>query len=196
MPQPTVWITSVGSEIYWSGEDGLTLDTDFADQIERDWRPQEVERALDVMPGLEEQAHYEQRRFKRSYFVGEEGVVDEVRRRLDEGKVEARVILSHGHLLDVLPANAGKGAAMLHVAKRLRVPVDRLIAIGDSGNDHDMLSICENSVMVANYSGELSDLVGQSGLYVAQRRHAAGALEGIVAYHARSRRNSSERKAA
>ncbi len=191
LPRPRVLITSVGSEIYWQTGSGLEADVDFARHIEADWQPDEVTRVLDGLDGLTPQPGVEQRRWKRSYFAVGNDVTAQVERRLEDAGLKAKVIFSHGELLDVLPIRAGKGAAMRHVAKKAGIAPEAVVAVGDSGNDLDMLRECRNAVLVSNYGEDLRDLVQDPGVYVARRAHAGGVLEGHLS-HTRRRRRAGE----
>ncbi len=176
---PDILVTSVGSEIWWRREGQYEQDLDFAASISPDWQPEAVERVLADMPGISPQPNIEQRRFKRSYFAASSQTAHVVRRALASAGVPAKVVFSHGNLLDILPRRAGKSSAMVHVAERLGIPLSHVIAVGDSGNDLDMLTDCPNAVVVANHSDELALLAGLPNVYVSNGRYAAGALDGI-----------------
>jgi len=60
--------------------------------------------------------------------------------------------------------------------------MDRVIVAGDSGNDIDMIADCPNAIVVANHEVGLLDKLPSQSIYLARRRHAAGVLEGLVAY--------------
>ena len=194
LPQPLAYITSTGSEIYWLRGDGLHRDDRYSASIADGWEPDAVAAALADIAGLEPQPVYEQRAFKRSYFYKGEQVLRQVEAALADAGLKAAVIASHGDLLDILPAGAGKGTAMQHVARTLGLADHAVFAIGDSGNDVDMLTLCENAVMVGNHAPELAGLSNRPNVYVSRRHHAAGALEGIFAHHSRQKRLSAERR--
>lgn len=179
-PAPDVLITSVGSEIYW--RDGRTLSADdaFAAHIAPGWRPRRVASALESLADLEPQPPVDQRQFKLSYFADSDAVAAGVRARLTAAGIDARVIYSHGRLLDVLPVRAGKGAAMVWVARQLGLSLSRIHAAGDSGNDLDMLQACPNAIVVANHEAALASLRATGGAYFATAPHAAGVLEALV----------------
>jgi len=179
-PDPRVLITSVGSEIYWRRDGVLHLDRDYAATIDAGWEPDKVERLLSDIVGIDIQPPVEQRRFKRSWFVRDASAVAAVREQLSSMPV--RVVFSHGHLLDVLPIRAGKGAAISWVAQRLNIPRSHVYAAGDSGNDFDMLDACRNGILVANHSDDLGALIGRPTIYVARRSHAGGVVEAMRAY--------------
>lgn len=193
LPEPLAWITSVGTEIYREVDGVLCRDETYADMIAEGWEPERVDRALHGLPGLMAQASYEQRAWKRSYFADDPNIADVVRARLADEGIRAHVLFSHDRLLDVLPPRAGKAAAMLHVAQDLGIAREHVFAAGDSGNDSDMLTACENAILVSNHASEVANLAQRSNVYVSRRGHASGALEGIIAHRrARSLRARAE----
>ena len=72
---------------------------------------------------------------------------------------------------------------MHHVANLFDMPVGRVFAAGDSGNDSDMLGACENAILVGNHAAEVAELANRPNVYVSRRNHASGALEGLLAHH-------------
>ena len=64
------------------------------------------------------------------------------------GRVQ--VIFSSDQYLEILPAAAGKGQALLYVAKYLHVPHIRTYAIGDAENDISMLKAAGTGIAMAN----------------------------------------------
>ena len=183
LPPPLAWITSVGTEVYRDEGGELTFDHEYASYIDADWDPKAVDSLLDGCPDLVAQPSYEQRPYKRSYFVENEGRAAEIERLLQSGGVAARVVFSHARLLDVLPPKAGKAAAMNYLTDRLKVPSSQVFAAGDSGNDVDMLTACENAILVGNHSKEVASLATRSNVYRSRRENASGALEGVLAHH-------------
>ena len=180
LPKPDVYVTSVGSEIYWTAPNGDPVpDRGYSDHIGQGWNAKSVERVLKDLPGLRPQAPREQRRFKRSYFAAHASVADCARQALSEAGLAAHVIFSHGSLLDVLPIRAGKGAALGWCARQLDLPMANCMAAGDSGNDLDMLTCGARAIVVANASDELASLKAGLNIYRAKACHADGVLEGV-----------------
>ena len=190
LPTPRFWITSVGSEIHWQEGGRLRPDFGFAARLEHGWHPDLIADALADCVVLQPQSGVDQKRFKRSYFTNDARAVEMVRERLDDAGLAARIVFSHGHLLDILPAAAGKGAAMRHVAARLGLPLERVFVAGDSGNDQDMLAACPNAIVVGNCEDELRQFALAGGAYLARRHHAAGVIEGLAAHVRRMRRET------
>ena len=187
LPAPDIFITSVGSEIHWRTEGRLRPDTQYARNIAESWHADKIELCLREVPGLTPQPFVDQRRFKLSYLAENAAVAAQVRDLLQEAGLPARVILSHGDMLDVLPRRAGKGAAVRHVAAVAGIAPSGIVAAGDSGNDLDMLEQCSNAVLVGNHDEDLRELARHPHVYVARRSHAAGVMEGHL-QHARRRK--------
>ncbi len=182
LPEPAFWITSVGTEIYWQKPEGLVADKAFAALHDSAWDHASVSAALGGIRGLKPQGSVDQRRFKASYTLDDMSQLSTVRAAVASSGIPARVVFSHGHLLDVLPASAGKSAAVSHVAATLGMSMNRVIVAGDSGNDTDMLTDCPNAIVVGNCEPELRVLCNEGGAYQAHGNHAAGVLEGFRAY--------------
>lgn len=183
LPVPLAWITSVGTEIYLNQNGELAADEEFSRSLDEGWDASLIDSILAGHPDLVSQPSYEQRRHKRSYFVQDAGCVAGIVRQLRDAGTAARVVFSHDRLLDILPPNAGKAAAMRYIANRFGLPSTHVFAAGDSGNDIDMLTDCENAILVANHAREVASLAQRPNVYRARRGNASGALEGILAHH-------------
>ena len=179
IPEPDAWITSTGSEVYLRGPDGQPeADAAWLRRIGEGWEPERIDALLRGLPGVRPQAEIERRAFKLGYLVDAPERARGARDALAAAGLPARVVFSHGDLLDVLPARAGKGAAMGWVARRLGVPPERVVATGDSGNDLDMLAAAGLGVIVGR-SAELAPLDGRENVRRARGAHADGVLEAL-----------------
>ncbi|RYH00791.1 HAD-IIB family hydrolase [Salipiger sp. IMCC34102] len=183
LPVPRSWITSVGTEIWRpDGKGGLAMCDDYATAISDGWDVDGISAALSDL-GLTAQDGYEQRPWKRSFL----GTVADARRievRLAQAGFPARVIPSHDRFIDVIPARAGKAAAVRFELDRIGLPERSCIVAGDSGNDADMLAELPLAVAPSNARAEI-DHIAHPGLYRATRPHAHGVIEGIEAHMAR-----------
>ena len=181
LPEPHAMITSVGTEIWYADAAGrAAMDVAFAAAIARDWDAEAVEAALRGA-GAAMQSRVEQRPFKRSC-LGDAAEARRLAAALDAAGLEARVVASHGRMIDVLPARAGKAAAMRHVAGLMGLGADACVACGDSGNDADMLAEAGRAILPANALPDLDALVARGTVHRAGRRHADGVLEGLAAF--------------
>ena len=182
-PQPEVLITSVGTEIYYGRN--YTMDKSWRKHIDFRWEPARIRELLDGLAGFTLQADTEQSAYKVSYQIDPAAAprVSHVKRILREHGLQAKVVMSCGVFLDVIPIRAGSGVSVRHVAYKWNFPLDRILVAGDSGNDEDMLSVNALGVVVGNYCAELERLRKLPRVYFAQARYAAGIIEGLRYYH-------------
>jgi len=175
--EPAYVACNVGTEIY-SGSDYRRDDT-WTRHIDHRWDRLAVQEALTTIPYLFQQSR--QFEFKQSYhlFHRADTVIPEIHRRLDEIGVAHKVVYSSGTDLDVIPERAGKGNAVDHIRKRLKINRQRVLVAGDSGNDLGLLSAGFLAVVVGNHKTELTADALPEDVYWARERYAAGVIEGI-----------------
>ena len=95
-------------------------------------------------------------------------------------RVKSKIITSGTTNFDVIPATAGKGAAMRFVRDHLGIRPRHTIAAGDSLNDLEMLRVAgAQAIVVGNATPRLKKAMRDSNAYMAKRTHAAGILEGL-----------------
>jgi len=134
--------------------------------------------------GVRMQPASEQRRYKVSYFIDPARApgVRKISARLRQAGLHANVVFSHGVYLDLLPVRASKGSAIRYLADKWGIPIDSILAAGDSGNDEEMLSGNTLGVVVGNHSEELEPLRDRERIYFAKGNYAWGILEEIRHY--------------
>ena len=182
VPTPDIFITAVGTEIYYGPQ--KTADTAWQKLLDYRWDPDALRQALAHFPALRPQPKSEQGPYKISYLVDPERMppLAEIRRHLRRHDLHANLVYSHQAYLDVLPTRASKGSAIRYIADRWGIPIDRTLVAGDSGNDLEMLRGNTLGVVVGNHSPELEILRRQPRIYFAQGHYAWGILEGIDHY--------------
>ena len=178
LPEPRTMITAVGSEVWHVDAAGCAeMDRRYAATIAEDWDVDAVDAVLgriDAHP----QAALEQRAFKRS-FRGDVHEAERIAEALRTARVFARVVASHGDLIDVLPSRAGKAAAMGYVARAMGLSTAACIAAGDSGNDACMLEAAGAAILPANALPELARLRTRGIMLRTVASHADGVMEGL-----------------
>ena len=177
LPEPDAYIGNVGTEIEICAHDrGL----DDWPSLKGRWDPDDVRAALEGFPSLEPQPDIFQSPFKVSYFVfdatSEE--LDGWQAALDQRALAVQLVYSSERDLDVLPQGVNKGSAAAHLADYWRIPSDRVIVCGDSGNDLSMFAQGFYGVVVGNALPELA-VLKSSRVYHAQQEFAAGVAEGL-----------------
>lgn len=182
VPPPDFIISAAGTEIHYGPK--LVEDESWKRHVDYRWDPARARAAMQDLPGLREQPAEEQRRFKLSYFIDAKRAppLRDIVRHLRRSDVHVNAVVSYDAFLDLVPVRASKGAALRWVADKWGMPIDRVLAAGDSGNDEEMLAGDTLGVVVGNYSAELERLRGRDRIYFAQASHAVGILEGIAHY--------------
>ncbi|KFZ37369.1 hypothetical protein HR45_10115 [Shewanella mangrovi] len=210
LPLPDYAITDVGSMIYVRSGDSYLPLSSWQQYLEAQW-PGESS-ALAALLGeftlLELQEDARQKPFKLSYQITPakalSKALDEVKSRLAELAWPVNLIASVDEtsdegLLDLLPANAGKRAAIDFLVAELGLSDDAVFFSGDSGNDLDVLVSPYPSVLVKNAITDVvlqamtrSKIAGlEETLWVAQGDeslglngyYSAGIVEGLLYFY-------------
>jgi len=180
LPKPDILICSAGSEIYYT--DKFIPDKGWESHINYQWKRQELQQELIKFPGIRLQEKEAQWRFKLSYYVDDSFDNDEMANLyqfLDERKLKAKILLTENKYLDFLPMRASKGNAVRYLSYKWRVPLQKFITAGNSGNDKDMLTGKTKGIVVANYSPEMEELKSNKFIYFTRYPLSTGVLEGI-----------------
>ncbi len=192
----------VGTRIFHRTEQGYTPDATYDERMTEavggvDLKT--VVRALDDVPGLEEQPDWGQGRFKRSYFVDpsvpDDEVMEQVRELIEAEGGQVTLVTSHDPvrdlgLLDILPMGIAKDVAVHHLHTLTQTPLDRVVYAGDSGNDAAAFLAGYAGIVVGNAPDALKAHLRRAGeereggprLYFAEAPFAAGVLQGLRHY--------------
>jgi len=183
LPRPDVLSTDSGTQLHYG--QNLTPDLSWQKQIAEAWQPDEVRRVLDDLPGMFRQDEEHQSDYKVCYEVDTEVApkMGEIRKLLRAAGLRAKVVLSLGMFLDIIPVRGGSDLSLRHLLWKWGFSPEHVLVAGDSGNDAGMLLGKTLGVVVGNYSPELESLRKQHRIYFATASHAAGILEGIHYYN-------------
>lgn len=180
LPMPDAFITDVGTTLTLpDGAGGWRACDDHARRLDDGWDRGAVDAVLGQL-ALHAQPPATAGRHKISFF-GDAATADRIRAALDAAGLDARVVFSHGRLIDVLAPGGGKASAIAAYASHHGWTLANAVAAGDSGNDIDMLAACGHAIVVGNAGAELDPLPARPGLYRAVDHHALGLLEGLAA---------------
>ena len=181
LPRPDLIASDAGTQLHYGKS--LTPDVSWRKAIGFAWKPDAVRELLDQIPGLHRQEERHQSQFKISYVVEPGGPSSAaIRKRLREAGVRAKVILSLGVYLDVIPVRGGADMTMRHLLWKWGISPERVLVAGDSGNDVGMMLGRTLGVVVGNHGPEMERLRRRPRVYFAKAHHAAGVLEGIQHY--------------
>lgn len=178
LPRPDAFIVDVGTRLMLADSQGGWHPCEhYARTLDAGWDRAGVAAALAPL-GIEPQPVATAGPHKISFY-GTAADADRIRTTLAEADLGARVVFSHGRLIDVLAPAGGKAQAIAAYAARHGWTLADCIAAGDSGNDADMLAACGHAIVVGNASDDLADLPRRTGLHRTTAHHAAGVLEGL-----------------
>ena len=183
LPEPDVLITGGGTRIDYRPD--LTTDEGWAEHIDHAWQPRAVRRVLSEVPGLERQPRRAQRTHKISYYIDVDVAppVEEIEAMLYRAELSVNVVLSFGQFLDILPLRASKGLALRHAMTVVGVELERVLAVGGSGADEDMMRGQTLAAVVQNrHHEELSQLTETDRIHFTASPGALGILEAIEHY--------------
>lgn len=182
LPLPDAIAGDVGTTLHLVGEG--RRDERHAAALAVNWAKSSVEAIAWRQPALHRQHEENQSEFKSSWTIDGDkpDPVPALRRALAEAGLACHVVRSAGTLLDILPANGGKGAAVTRLAEIFGVPHDGVLVAGDTGNDTDMFRVPGvRGVLVANAHEEIRrelETVTTGRIHLSESPYAAGVIEG------------------
>jgi hydroxymethylpyrimidine pyrophosphatase-like HAD family hydrolase len=101
-----------------------------------------------------------------------------VLQRIEEQGIPVGPAFSTANSLELSPKGVSKGAALVELCQLPGIPVEKGVAVGDSGNDLDMLRDAGLGIAMGNAS---SDVLAAADVVVADNDHG-GCAEAIYTY--------------
>ena len=184
LPKPDFFITQLGAEIHYGAR--LVKDKSWEKHLNHRWEPEMIKRELAELPGLQLQPEQgRQHRFKISYIYDAEKAPRrrQIQKLLRKKNLQAKVLLSEGLWLDVIPQRSGKGQAIRYVALRWGIPADQLLFYARRGSDYEALSGQFLGVLGSDHASELKLSQNLPRVYCSRAHNFVGLLEGVKAYH-------------
>jgi sucrose-6-phosphatase len=180
LPEPEFIIGSVGTELH----DSLyNRGPEFRAQFRTGWDLEAVDQIIAATPGVRRQPPECMHPLKSSWYWvrARREDVAELEQRLQAAGIDAAVIYSCRYFLDVVPKNAGKGAALAWLCQRLAIPLAHVLVAGDTANDSSMFLLPQvRGIVVENALPELLAATLDRRVFVAQQPMADGVLEGLA----------------
>lgn len=183
LPPGDYWIGGVGTEVYNVSERRRLRD--FDTHLAEGWDLARVKQVIGSYPGILPQPEEFQNEFKCSWYLrnGTHLVLRELKRRLTEAGVAAKVVYSSSRDLDILPRNATKGGALKWLCERLKLPLTEVLVAGDTGNDASMFRLPGvRGIIVENAYPELYEATVDIPVFSSRRILADGVLDGLCHY--------------
>ena len=175
LPRPDFIIGDVGASIFEG--DGVQPVEPLQSKIDALWPgDEEIQKRIDHLPGLIKQTVPLNNR--RSYFVEDFNIVEEVRKQLKD--LQCEVIYSANRFLDILPRGVNKGSTLTLLVNHLGQDRSDVLVAGDTLNDLSLFQTEFKGVAVGNSEPELLEAVaGFSSTYIASDTGAGGILEAL-----------------
>ncbi|MBB23174.1 MAG: haloacid dehalogenase [Roseibacillus sp.] len=171
---PRDLVTGMGTEVMVEGEPVQEWEERFSG-----WQRGVVDEIVEELGGIPHAQEF-QTAYKASFMVEGKGRREKVRKAIARCGQPSQIVISGHHDVDILPAEAGKGQAILFVADLLGMDVARQVLVaGDSANDLAMFEISSRGIVVGNARAELREAVKSETAYQASGRHASGVIEGL-----------------
>lgn len=182
LPKPDLLDTDAGTQLHYG--ENLTSDLSWRKQIGYAWNRDGIRNLLDSQPGLFLQDERNQSQYKISYQLDPALAPDiaTIKKMIRAGGLRAKVVVSLGIYLDIVPVRGGSDLSMRHLLWKWGFSPERVLVAGDSGNDIGMLLGRTLGVVVGNHSPEMNILRKHPRIYFAEGHHARGILEGIDYY--------------
>jgi len=191
LPEPDYWVCNVGTEIH-----------DRRGNLDRQWQAllgsafdhRKMRQALDDIESLTLQEEEKQGPHKLSFYVhgrADINLLHLVLERMKMFRPDLRLVDSveeatNRGLLDILPENSGKSAALHYLAEKHGIAPSKVFFAGDSGNDRDALLSGVRGVLVGNAPDEVrSDLQRalskeiKDNIYFSDACYGDGIIEGL-----------------
>ena len=181
---PEAAIINTGADIFVKRSGRYIHEHEWHEKIkDASWQAEKVMEVLKNTEYITLQDH--RNAHKVSYFTvtGKETEAREkVAVMLAEAGIRAKVIISGGTYLDVLPEKCDKGEAAIFLAGKEKIEKDRVIVAGDSENDLDLFLKFSKGIIVSNALDGLMKKLKDKGFYFARGAFAAGLQEGLEYY--------------
>jgi sucrose-6-phosphatase len=181
LPTPDFFICGVGTVIYNSQSD--TAEAAWADQLSASWDLHAAHHAVASSTPAAPQPPGCQGPHKSSWFWenADQQIVESLISQLSDQGIAAQAIYSSNRDLDLLPASANKGNALVWLAAQLEIPHSQIIVAGDSANDSSMfLTPGVRGIAVANAESALVDAIPRTpNFFFATLPCAAGVAQGL-----------------
>ncbi|MDA8337216.1 MAG: HAD hydrolase family protein [Peptococcaceae bacterium] len=177
LAMPAAMGCDVGSTIYWEGS--VRPDPGWSRRLARFWRGGDVLQVARRIEGLHSLHSPNPFRVTGKFdaSVTNAGRIEDA---LGAAGLAAKVVLSNGDCLDLIPAKAGKGPALKYICATAGLGERMVVVAGDSENDADLFDGTWPGIVVGNAVPALKSARLPSNIYRAGAPGPKGVLEGLL----------------
>lgn len=181
LPPADLLIGGVGTMM--AADAAAGMEAEYADFIGGNYDAAGIAGLVSDFPGLERQPDRYQHDHKSSWYLHDatRERLAELEERITGAGHQVKIVYSSDRDLDILPANADKGNALVWLSRKLGVRLDEIVVAGDTGNDTDMFALDGvRGIIPANGRDELRlRFAADDRVYQAIGREADGVIEGL-----------------
>ncbi|WP_166442714.1 HAD family hydrolase [Phragmitibacter flavus] len=184
MPLPSFVVSRLGARIDYPRPGAVARDEVWQRQISVNWRREEVVKVLEGLHGLELQPEAEQDALKVSFYRDDRSGPRrlEVQRKLREAGIAAKVLVTAGRYLDVVPVRSGKDVALRYLMHKWGMDASSILYFATLGSDAAVMRGRMLAVVAGNSDPQLEILTERVRLRYSEQTGLAGLFEGIEAY--------------
>lgn len=183
MPRPAILITGLGSEIHYGWKTPIK-DEVWERQARYRWNRDGALEVVTRIEGLTLQSAERQHPLKISLLL-ESGVKlsrSAIQRQLREAGISAKVIISSGCFVDVVPIRSGKDVALRYIQMKWGIDPASIYYYGVYGNDGSVVRGRNLSAIAADADPVLRRLRDRPRLHCCEQPGLAGFFEGLDFY--------------
>ncbi|MCH7228966.1 HAD family hydrolase [Haloferula sp. A504] len=183
MPKPSILISGLGAEIHY-GWETPHRDEVWSRQARLKWDRDAVVEAMADIPGLTLQPEERQHPLKVSFLLDEGQKTSRavLQRQLREAGVSAKVMITSGCFVDVLPTRSGKDVALRYLVHKWGIDPARIYVFGTYGNDAAAIRGRNIAAVAADADPVLRRMRERPRLYHCNQPGLAGFFEGLEHY--------------
>lgn len=166
----------------------------YAASLDHGYDSLRIAELLQSLPGLSRQPEHYQHTHKSSWYFHDAPLerIETIEEELRAEGLSVKLVYSSGRDLDVLPANADKGKALIWLCRLLGIGLHEAAVAGDTGNDLDMFLLHGvRGIVPANAHSELRRLAEErDNVFLADRARADGVIDGLRHWRALADRST------
>jgi sucrose-6F-phosphate phosphohydrolase len=159
----------------------------FMRSLSDNWDRNIVDDVLRRTPGAVRQPDVFLHEWKSSWYLHDApaSLLGEIETALNEAGLRTKLIYSSNRDLDIVPAAAGKGAALAWLCRHLGIATSAALVAGDTGNDASMFLVPGvRGIIVANALPELLAATTGAETFLSLAPCAQGVVDGLRHYGA------------
>lgn len=181
LPPADLLIGGVGTML--AAEGMSELGREYAGFLAGSYDADRIAALVAPLPDLERQPERYQHERKSSWFLEEASPerLQDLADAFNRNGLQVKIVYSSNRDLDILPANADKGNALIWLCRKLGYGLDEVVVAGDTGNDSDMFALDGvRGILPANARNELRErFAGRDHVFEAAGREADGVIQGL-----------------